>query len=268
MTGGSNPRVVASCRTLAQGCGAGAILLGSLVLAGWALDVTALKSVFPGLVTVKANTALGFVLAGVSLWLLRTEGVSGRRRQVAHACAAVVALLGLLTLGEHVLGWDLGIDQLLFREGPGAAGTSAPGRTSPNAAFGFLLIGIALLLLDVETRGGGRPAQALAAATALVSLLGYAYGVPSLYGIGPYTQMAPHTAALLLVLSLGVLLARPDRGWTRAVAGGGVGGVMARRLLPAVIVVPAVLGGVRLLGERAGLYDTESGSRCSRSPTS
>jgi cytochrome bd-type quinol oxidase subunit 2 len=47
------------------------IVVGAVVLFGWTLDITALKSVLPNFVTMKANTALGFVLAGLSLWLLQ-----------------------------------------------------------------------------------------------------------------------------------------------------------------------------------------------------
>lgn len=72
------------------------------------------KSVLPGLVTMKPNTALAFVLAGVSLWLLRREEADQRARRIAGACAFLVALVGLLTLGEYLAGWNLGIDQLLF----------------------------------------------------------------------------------------------------------------------------------------------------------
>lgn len=39
----------------------------------------------------------------------------------------------------------------------------------------------------------------------------------------------------------------------------GPGGVMARRLLPAVIAVPIMLGWIRLQGQRMGLYGTEFG---------
>ena len=58
--------------------------LGAVVLAGWTLDIRALKSVLPDAATMKANTALCFMLFGVSLWLQgRIEGerrsMTGRR---------------------------------------------------------------------------------------------------------------------------------------------------------------------------------------------
>lgn len=230
-------------------------LLGGLVLLGWAFDLTLLKSVFPGLVTMKANTAAAFLLGGTAL-LLSAERADLGRRRAAQACAAVIVLLGALTLAENLLGWDLGIDQLLFRSSPGEAGTAATGRMAPETASSFVLLGLALLLLDRETRGGHRPAQALAllaGLVALLALLGY------LYGVGVSMRMALHTAAASLLLSLGVLAARPESGWMALFTRDTGGALVARRLLAPVVLLPMVLGWLRLEGERAGLFGLETG---------
>src|ERR1051326_2032637 len=54
------------------------VVVPCLVLAGWALNVVTLKNVFPGQPQMVPNTALAFILASVSLWLLRTEESAGR----------------------------------------------------------------------------------------------------------------------------------------------------------------------------------------------
>ncbi len=54
--------------------GAIAVGVGFLVLFGWATDIASLKSVLPGLVAMKPNTAVALALAGVSLWALRSSG--------------------------------------------------------------------------------------------------------------------------------------------------------------------------------------------------
>ena len=59
--------------------------------------------------------------------------------------------------------------------------------------------------------------------------------------------MALNTAIAFAILSVGILCARPDRGLMAVVSSTGAGGVMARRLLPAAILIPAVVG----LGELA-----------------
>lgn len=45
------------------------VVVGSIVLVGWALDIAALKSVLPGWISMKPNTAFCFILSGIALWL-------------------------------------------------------------------------------------------------------------------------------------------------------------------------------------------------------
>jgi methyl-accepting chemotaxis protein len=234
--------------------------VGVAVLIGWMLNIPLLKSIHPSLVTMKANTALAFLLSGIALLMLQAGPADQRKLRIARWCALAVALVGLLTLSEYILGRDLGIDQLLFREPGGAVGTSTPGRMSPNTALNFLLIGLALRFIDYESAEKYRPAQYLtlaAVAVALLALLGYAYNVKALYGFASYTKMALHTVVAFVVLTLGILGARPAQGFVRTLTSTGMGGDLARRLLPAAIVIPVVVGWLRLQGERAGFYEAD-----------
>lgn len=45
-------------------------MVGVVVLAGWAFDIPLARSVVPGTISMKANTAISFVLAGIGLWLV------------------------------------------------------------------------------------------------------------------------------------------------------------------------------------------------------
>src|SRR5437588_4795466 len=71
--------------------------------------------------------------------------------------------------------------------------------------------------------------------------------------------MAVHTAVTCMVLSTGILVARPDRGIMAVLTRDSVGGVMARRVVPAAIGIPLALGWLRWEGQRAGLYGTAFG---------
>jgi PAS domain S-box-containing protein len=239
------------------------VTVGCVVLVGWLFDLEYLKSVIPGLVSMKANTAIGFILAGLSLWLLRTEAFRSASHSVngavtGSALALVVVVLGASTMSEWIFDWNLGIDQLLFTEPADTVGTTVPGRMAPTTAFSFVMAGLSLLLLN--RKRATWMVQASCLMMALVSMLAvvsYAYRLGDRWQLA--TLMAFPTAIAFCVLAAGVLLARPGRGLMRVVLSESAGGTLARRSLPAAVLVPLVLGWLRLRGQYAGLYGTEFG---------
>ncbi len=250
--------VAANLRATALQLAAGVAAIGGFALLGWLLSVDDLKSVVPGQVTMKANTAICLILAAGSLGSLSRPLRSMTRRAGAVA-ALTVAAVGLVTLAEYVFGLDLGLDQLLFHEPEGALGTAQPGRMAINTAVAFSLFGAAVLLFDRRRC----PAPAAAVAMGLLSVLslfGYVTGVTSFYGLKGVTQMAIPTAVAVLGLAAGLLLARPERGFVAALSRSTPGAELARRLLPAGIGAPIVLGMLRLEGEKAGLFGAATGT--------
>jgi HD domain len=248
-------------RMIAAGAWMLAMVVGATALLGWVLGLESLKAVVPGHVAMKANTAVSLVVLGGALGALRREGPS-RLRRPAAVTVTLVGALALVTWSQYIHGRDLGIDQLLFREAAGAVGTSDPGRMAPNTALTFVLLAAALLTLDTHLARRWWPAPALsslAGMLALLALLGYASGVTSLYGLSRLTQMAVPTAIAILALSVGIACARPTRGMMHLFVAETAGGAVARRLVPAAIGVPLILGALRLAGQDAGLYDPSVG---------
>jgi PAS domain S-box-containing protein len=236
--------------------------LGCVVLAGWVVDVSVLKSGVPGLVEMKANTALCFLLVAAAAWLLRGRD-GALRRTAAWVLAAGAAFVAMLSLCEYLLGSDLGIDQLLFHEAGGAVGTSHAGRMAPNTALAFLLVTCALAVLDVRSRLRGWLSAGLALGAALlafVALIGYVSGITSLYGASALTQMAVPTAVAFILLAVTIACARPEVGPMRLVLSDTVGGRVMRLLFPTMLAVPIILGTLRLAGEGAGAFDSDTGT--------
>ena len=252
------------CRTISEILSICIFLGGSVVLIGWILDIPVLKNISPDFVAMKANTAICFILIGLSLWLSQTKWQGNRTvRGIARLCAFVVFLTGFLTFWEYMLGGNFGIDQLLFKEPATAILTSSPGKMAFNTSIIFAIIGIALLLLGFETVLFSYLAQLLVIPAGIITLLsfvGYLYGASPFYiGEKFSTAMAVHTCVLFIMFCIGCLFVRPEQGFMKNITSDNYGGIVLRRILPVVIVIPLVLGGLKIYGEKTGWFGNEFG---------
>src|SRR4029077_3464857 len=105
-------------RTITRASAIFLILLGATVLVGWLSDIAFLKSVLPGQISMKANTAIGFLCGGLALSLLwRSDSLAfSRFRYPAAFTSLITLLIGLVTLAEYLFRRDLKIDQMFFTD--------------------------------------------------------------------------------------------------------------------------------------------------------
>lgn len=245
------------------------IAIATLGILGWLFSIETLKSILPELATMKLNTALAFAVSGVSLMLIASAAgpaAGGRQAaryqrhiQISQWGGALVALMGALTLGEYLFDWSLGIDQWLIEDSGGGSSAIFPGRMSPSTAACFLATGLALMSVDTQWSGGLRPAPWLCLAVGFVgavAVLGYAYGIGSLYDVWAYSSMALHTAVTFVLLAAGIVCARPLHSGMRRITSDDSAMVLIGRLLPAAVLVPAVTGWLGLQGQLMDLYDS------------
>ncbi|RUT05510.1 hypothetical protein DSM106972_035170 [Dulcicalothrix desertica PCC 7102] len=237
-----------------------AFLVGWIVLIGWNFNIAVIKTGAIETATMKANTAVCFILAAISLWFLPSK------KKIATACAIAVLAISTLTLSQYLWDFNIGIDELFFRDAPLSSATSHPGRMGLNTALNFILLGAALLLLYTnEKRIKSWKLNAIALAQglatiafliALQALIGYAYGVRVFYQLSIYTtSMAPHTALAFIVLCIGLLFVSTNRGIVGTFTSKLNGGTVARRLLMSVMLSPLIFGWLIVWGLRANLYD-------------
>ena len=237
---------------LAAALGWYALAAGLLSFLGWVLDVPRLATWGAG-ISIQPNTALAAAAAGAGLGFL----AHGFRRPVAPL-AVVCGVIGLLTLLEHTTGIDLGIDtRFTFGRSWGAHATTAPGRMGLPASLSWSLLAIGLL----AALGGSRARQAAAflGLTALaigtLSFIGYLFGANPLYAVARFTAIALVTATMIVALGIGLVAALPDSQPMRTFLEPSGAGLLARRALPFVIVVPLVLGLMFVHGRRSELFD-------------
>ena len=252
-----------SALVLARATGAAVAVVGAIHLLGWMSGATA-SDPSSTAITMKTNASLCLLLLGLAL-VASGHPLRSPARVAGAACAAVALVIGALTLAEHVTKVDLRFDQWLAQEPPGAAGVTSPNRMGPPASLSFTLLGGALLLLSLtklppRLRTAHQIFAGITAGLALVPTMAYLYEADELYGLARYTAIAWPTAVSVLALAGGVLLARPGAGFMAHLVAADQGGAVARRLLAPTVLLPVVLGWLRLLGERRGWFDAGMGT--------
>lgn len=241
--------------------GAAAVVLGAFVLASWALDLSIVTKAPRGFPMVPL-TALCFVLGGGSLIMAVRPRRSATTEAIQQTLAAFMGTIALITLYEYARHSGSGIDLLLFGDKLVDTPWNPPGRIAINSASTLLLFSLALLSLPHDRRRRDYRAQMFATPALLiplVALIGYVFGVKGMYSVSHSSGMAVPTAIGHLVLGVGILFVNRERGVSALLVDEGAAGVLTRRLLPAALIAPVILGLIRMAGETAGFYETEFG---------
>jgi signal transduction histidine kinase len=227
------------------------VVVGVIVLLSWVFGLPGLNRIHPILGAMSSHAALSLTLAGLGLTLVRDECTRDWKCWGARVFASAVVLIALLTLAASY-GWGVGFEVSL--QGP--LGQALFARMPVPSALAFLALGLAILLVDIEVNGW-RPSEFLCFGAALISLLAlvaFVFSFVSVFEIANRRPLAFHTVLLLLALAFGILIARPRRGLMALATDPGVVGVMVRRLVPAAVGIPVVVGWLIVEGERGGLY--------------
>lgn len=246
---------------VSRGLGLVVALLGAAHLVAWLGGWLAPLGAHS--VTLKTNAAFSFLLLGVALTFRLSPGSGSAWHWAAGGLASLAALVATLTLSENLFGWDLGIDQLISAEPPGARGVTAPNRMGTPSAIGILLTGIAVLHLWRPGDRAAAMAQRFALPVCLLGMLtsiGYLYGVERLYGVARVSAIAWPGALALLLLGTALLLARPGEGPMHLVSTADPGGALFRRLFFPMLLLPLAAGWLRLFGEREGWFEPALGT--------
>jgi PAS domain S-box-containing protein len=247
------------CRLVPSAAATAALLAALVVLAGWSMEGPAWRGEIGGAVPMMPLSAVTFIAAAAALVLLRDEARRARTLWGGVLAAAVVAS-GLLNHAQYLTGADLGLDRLLSAGHVAARGAFSPWRMAPGTGLSFVVLGTALYgLADRRLRRLASPLALLVAGIASMVLISRLYGVES-GAVATTKPMSIASAVLLLALAAGVLCARPDREPLAILGRSSPGGVLARRVLPAALVLLPMLGWLRLAGERHGLYDPDMGT--------
>jgi hypothetical protein len=195
------------------------------------------------------STALGLILVGFSLRLTRFDGTTPWVHTACKIFRISVALLGLLSLAKVWFHLPLDLDTLVVRDT-----AVTPGSMPPAVALCLYLLGCALVLLSARR---SLLCQILCLTVITITtaiLVASSFAVLTPQMLPAYLTMPAITAVILLILSLGVLNSNVNPSLMNVMTSDSVGGSMARRLLPASLLIPIALGILRLKGQDAGWF--------------
>jgi PAS domain S-box-containing protein len=259
--------------------GSAALVVGgfhlALYLGGWVTH----WSMVSGQTIMKTNMALGQALAGAAMLLLEpslvgwpatTETIAARnptgsywrslplRRLAGGLGALIVLTIGILTLSEHLFDYDLGIDRLL------ASGVSEAtdhwDRICLSGSLNLTLLGTGLMALALRKPAFVPYLGIVVWVLTFLPVIGFFYGIDQFFNL-PLTGVAWPTVLGLSALGLGLILIPHKNTSTIALLlSDDLGGMLLRRLLPAALLVPVILGFVHMQGERLELLDRTTGT--------
>ena len=252
---------------LAPSIGSGAIgvvlVISLLTLTGWMLDIRWMQAFSSRSTSMRVVTAICFLLCAGALTCLRPETPSRRRIIFSRICGVAAGVIGLVSVAVWVVELATG-QEWMGGHHPLLQPFLDQNTTRMAILTGVLFadFGCVLLLLGSGSRRGADFAHALLLPVALLTYLalaGHLFDVPVLYAWLHQVGMALNTAIAFCALCLAAFCTRPKTWLTSVFTGADAGSVMARRLLPALMILPLLIGYVRVQGQEAQYFSSYVG---------
>ncbi|MFA5252387.1 MAG: hypothetical protein WC454_07370 [Phycisphaerae bacterium] len=187
-------------------------IAGVVVMLGWIFDIGVLKSVSPSWVSMKFDTAIAFVLSGITLYFIARaiEGEFDKAQVVLSITSLVIMLLMGILFFSAILGIHTGAEDLFVKETGGTVKSAAPGRPSIPTMINFILIAVAggfTMFNSVKLRSQLRMIGLIVGAIGALAVVGYIIDAPLMYYYieGINSAMACHTAVLFVLSGAGLL---------------------------------------------------------------
>lgn len=244
-----------ACRSITRSLSLVVLLIGIVTIYGWVFNVPVFKSVIPDSISMKFNTALCFILLGISLFILSDKEVNNKWRAFAYALTFIVLLISLMTIGEYIWIIDLHIDQFFFIDNQ-TYSLYHPGRMALNAAINFILVSIAVYLLDTKIVPSWSYQICMFAVfvVTMASVLFYIITVEPDYLIVTYINMAIHTILTFFLLFAVFFFIRPNIGISKIALSNSISGRIFRLFIPTILISSLLTIVLTGLGIKFNLY--------------
>ncbi|MCX6332864.1 MAG: PAS domain-containing sensor histidine kinase [Bacteroidia bacterium] len=236
-------------------------ILSILDLAGWIFNLPSLKSIMPRWIPMNIISAICFISTAAALVIIRLKLPAILRKIITGMLAIFIILVSLSTICIYLYSALTGneavsteIPFLTFLTGHGS-------KMAFSVALNFFILGcIVLLLLADNTKTAGLT-HVLIIPIALSSYFVPASYILDIYSLTELTHVpvSLNSGLAFCGLCTAVLLINPDTWLLKIFTARETGGIVARRLLLPLMVLPVVIAWLVLYGERAGIFEYDEG---------
>lgn len=232
-----------------------------LGIAGWVSGVVWMKSIAPDWIPMKVFTAVCLILTSTALLLLFLKKPAKSSKRLAGMIGLIIILICLFSAATW---FYLSITgrEVPFATNPFFNFLFSPSiRMSFLSSFIFIFTGIIVLLLAT-----GKHIHSNIAHSICLILSAVCYAIPIGYFLGIHSFLkifdsfpAPITGLCYCAVSVAIFSLRSNTWLMRVFTSRNSGGIMLRKLTPWFIILPVVIGYLRIKGENENLFTSETG---------
>ncbi len=236
-------------------------IISLLDLAGWIFNITLLTSIEPQWTQMKIVTAICLMLAGAAILVMQSGSPGHLKTGLSKTLALIIIVLSLITLMDYMCIMITG------HEAPIANMTGLnlfllpANRMAFLTAVNFLLIGCMLFLFTGKKSSTDNIAHLLIFPAVLTSSFVPIFYILRVYPIFEIENLpvALNTGIGLTALCTALVMIRPDTWLMKVFTSKNTGGLMARRLLPGLIIITIIIAWLITFGIHSNFFKSEVG---------
>ncbi|WP_339675269.1 sensor histidine kinase [Cyclobacterium marinum] len=233
------------------------LFLSFTVLLGWYFEEKQILSIIPGSATMKFNTALVFLLAGILLVIQKTKKTA--ILFIYYSLALIIVIIGVFTLLEYT-GWSVfSIDNLFVSD---KFSSKYPGRMSPATAVCSVFLGLGFIAEISANNFFKKAAGFLNALIVFISILAitaYILFIPMGHKGILFQSMAIHTSLLFFLISILKILKNTKHELLPLIWGNFAGSKLIRKVLPLMILFPIIFNYLLVIAIEKELFSFDFG---------
>jgi len=237
------------------------IVISFLDLLGWLLNIPQLKSVIPRWESMKAVTAICFMITSLALVIIFTKKPASVKKNVPVIAGVFLIVVSSLTILAVLFAFKTGYEPS-FAAIPVLSSFLSPDTIMAfYSALTFFFIGIIIILLASDNTFSSNIAHIICFPVTIAS---YIVPVSYLLNVTSFhyflnTPVALNTGIAFCFVCIAVWTGRPDTWLMSVLTSKNSGGIMARKLLPWLLLLPVLIGWLRIYGEHSDVFVSETG---------